>query len=111
MVVDTVVVGGEDFACSPERTSSTAIVAASRNAAGAAYRLTSARQPRSNFLPAGDGPDFALQPRCLVRGGGAPVLPVRAERVEDAAGDAHDRAGRAAREGAGEVGRRRALPA
>jgi hypothetical protein len=46
-VVATVVVPGEDSVWSPERTSSTAIVTAARNAAGAPYRFSSPRQPRA----------------------------------------------------------------
>ena len=45
-VVVAVVVFVEEPVSSPARTRSTAIVTAARNAAGAPYRLNSARQPR-----------------------------------------------------------------
>src|SRR3954449_4657436 len=112
-VVGAVVVTDVDFACRPERTRRTATVAASRNANGAPYRFASARQPRFTvpFLPAGDGPDLAPQPRGFERGGRPPVLVRRAERVQHAPRGRDERARGPAREGARQVGGCRALAA
>ena len=59
--------------------------------------------------PAGGRPDLALEARRLLRGRRAPVVLGRPERVEHRARRGDERARRAAREGAGDVGRPRSL--
>ncbi len=59
----------------------------------------------------GDGPDLACEPLRLRARGAAPVLVALLRREHDGARDGHERARRAARERARDVGRRRALRA
>src|SRR6476659_4286785 len=97
--------GGADAHAAPPNASEASATAAT------AQRFTrpAAYPPPS---PAGRRPDGRLQARGLGRSGAAPVLGGEvAVRVDDGARRVHERAGRPAREGARDVGRRGALRA